>query len=161
MSDQTPLQDVWLDATCFGCGPGNPEGLHIKSYWSEDGRFVIATHHPHARYNAGFSNVMYGGLVASLIDCHSIWTAIAFAYRAEGRPHGSPPAITYVTGQLTVKYLKPTPLDQPIHLKAWVEGEIGRKMRVLCELGIEGLVTATGDVIAVRIDADKSIGAGN
>ena len=156
---QTPLQDVWMDGSCYGCGPDNAHGLHIKSYWSDDEQFVIASFEPEAKFNAGFPNVMYGGLVASLMDCHSIWTAIAFAYRAENRPHGSEPNISYVTGQLCVKYLKPTPLDRTIHLKAWVEGKIGKKVQILCELGTDGEVTATGDTIAVRISLDKSQGA--
>lgn len=153
------VQDVWEHATCYGCGPANHDGLHIKSSLSEDGQFLVATFQPEAKYNAGFPNVMYGGLVASLIDCHSIWTAITFTYLAEDRPLGNDPIVTFVTGQLQVKYLKPTPLDQPIQLKAWVEGEVGRKTRILCELGPQGDLTATGDVLAVRINADKSIGA--
>lgn len=153
------LQEAWINATCYGCGPANPDGLQIKSYWSDDGQFVVATFQPQPKFNAGFENVMYGGLIASLIDCHSIWTAIAFSYRAENRPHGSLPAISFVTGSLCIKYLKPTPLDQSIHLKAWVEGEVRRKTRVLCELGSEDQVSATGDVMAVRFNQDKSVGA--
>src|SRR3954470_22441710 len=67
------LQDAWPDATCFGCGPANPQGYRIKSFWSADGGAVVALFQPQPQYNAGFPNVMYGGLVASLIDCHSIW----------------------------------------------------------------------------------------
>lgn len=153
------LQDTMPHGTCYGCGPANEHGLQIKSFWSDDGQFVIAMFDPQAKHNAGFPNVMYGGLVASLIDCHSIWTAIAFRYRQEGRRLGSAPMLTYVTGELNVKYRKPTPLDQTIHLKAWVKGHIDRKMRVLCELGTAETVTATASVVAVQIDADKSIGA--
>lgn len=153
-----PVQDIWPEATCYGCGPANPDGLQIKSFLSEDGRYLVATFHPKSKFNAGFPNVMYGGLVASLIDCHSVWTAIVFAYKAENRDLGSQPSISYVTGQLNIKYLKPTPLDQPIRLKSYVEGEIGRKTQVLCELGTDNLVTATAEVMAVRIEADKSLG---
>lgn len=159
MHNRKAVQDIWPEATCYGCGPANPDGLQIKSYFSEDGNYLIATFQPENKFNAGFPNVMYGGLVASLIDCHSIWTAIAFAYKAENRDLGSFPAISYVTGQLTVKYLKPTPLDRPVHLKAHVEGEIRRKTRILCEVSAGDTITATGDVIGVRIEADKSVGA--
>jgi hypothetical protein len=145
------FQDVWPALTCFGCGPGNPDGLHIKSFWSEDGRFAVATIEVDPKYNAGLPNIMYGGTVASLIDCHSIWTAIAAAYREEKREIGAPPIVAFVTKQITVKYLKPTPLGEPIHLKAWTEGEIGRKVHVRCELGPEGDITATGEVIASRL----------
>ncbi len=156
----TPLQDAWPNATCYGCGPANPKGLHIKSYWLADGSAVVAEFHPRPEYNAGFDNVIYGGLVASLIDCHSVWTAIAYAYRAEGRPHGEPPAISYVTGTLEVKFLKPTPLDQPLLLSATLEEMHGKKSIVRCMLGPAGTVTAEGRVTAIRISGDKSVGAG-
>lgn len=147
------LQDLCFPHNmCYGCGPANPDGLHIKSYWSDDGQYVVATFQPQPRFTSGFPNALYGGLIASLIDCHSNWTALAFGYRAEGREPGSLPMIASVTGSLGVKYLKPTPLDQPIHLKAWVEGAVGRKTRVLCELGPVGIVTALGDSIFVRVD---------
>jgi hypothetical protein len=153
------LQDVWPEATCYGCGPANKEGLRIKSRWSEDGRSVEALFHAQPKYNAGFDNVMYGGLVASLIDCHSIWTAIAFLYQAENRLHGSEPIITCVTASLAVKFLKPTPLNEPILLRAWADGPLGRKTRILCQLGTRRKITATGEVLAVQVPADKSLGA--
>lgn len=152
------LQDTWLNGTCYGCGPANEVGHQIKSYWSEDGTAVVATFHPKPQHNAGFPNVMYGGLVASLIDCHSIWTAIAYAYQAEGRPQGSAPSISYVTGKLEVSYRKPTPLDEPIILRATVEKFEGRKAIVHCTLGTEIMVTAEATVLAVRIDGDKAEG---
>ena len=145
------FQDAWPSGTCYGCGPANLEGIQLKSRWSEDGRFAVAQLQVNAKYNAGLPNTMYGGTVASLIDCHSVWTAIAETYRQEGREYGSAPLIRCVTGRLTVEYLKATPLDVPVYLKAWVEGPVGRKTRVLSELGAGNIVTAKGDVIAVRI----------
>jgi hypothetical protein len=150
---QPALQDVCLPhLMCFGCGPSNPDGLHIKSYFSDDGQFVIAAYTPPAKYTSGLAGALYGGMIASLIDCHSNWTAMAFGYRAEGREPGSQPPIASVTGTLSVKYLKPTPMGVPLHLKGWVEGEVGRKTRVICELGTEEIVTARGDSIFVRVD---------
>jgi hypothetical protein len=147
------LQDICLpNGTCYGCGSANPDGLHIKSYWSEDGKYVVCRFEPQERFSSGFRDALYGGLIASLIDCHSNWTAMAFGYKAEGREPGTQPLIASVTGQLGVKYLKPTPMDRMLHLRAWVEGEVGRKTRVLCELGPEGEVTALGDSVFVRID---------
>ena len=146
------LQDTWQHGTCFGCGPANPIGLQLKSYWSEDESAVVATFHPKPDYNSGVENVMYGGVIASLIDCHSMWTTIAFAYREAGRAFREAPAIWYVTGELNVRYLKPTPLDQPILVKGWVEKFEGRKAYVRCELGIEGIITAEASVIAIRVE---------
>jgi acyl-coenzyme A thioesterase PaaI-like protein len=154
------LQDVWPDATCYGCGPANEKGLRIKSRWSEDGSEVVAQFQPRPEHNAGFPNVMYGGLVASLLDCHSIWTAIAWTYREEGRRHGSLPAISYVTGQITVRFLKPSALDSPAVLRARVT-ELGeRKALVHCDFYSGGEKTAESDVVAVRFGMDKSLGAG-
>ncbi len=153
------LQDAWPDATCYGCGPANKKGLRIKSYWSEDGSEVICIFQPRAEYNAGFPNVMYGGLVASLIDCHSIWTAIAHTYREEDRAHGSLPAISYVTGSLTVRYLKPTSLDKPVMMRARVTELHPKKALVECDFYSGEVKTAEGSVTAVRFNLDKSLGA--
>lgn len=153
------LQDVWPEATCYGCGPANTHGLRIKSYWSEDGAEVVCAFRPRPEHNAGFPNVMYGGLVASLIDCHSIWTAIAHTYRAEGREHGSSPSISYVTGTLTVRYLRPTSLQGEVVLRARVTDLQSRKAAVECSLLSGGEVAAEGTVLAVRFNMDKALGA--
>jgi len=145
------FQDIWPESTCFGCGPSNPDGLQIKSCWSDDNRYVISKYHADPKFNSGMPNTMYGGTIASLIDCHSIWAAMAFAYNNENREFGSAPYLLYVTGKLSVKYIKPTPLDVPVFLKAWIDGDIGRKIRILCELGPKGAVTAAGDTVAVMV----------
>lgn len=159
ISAKAALQDVWLNGTCYGCGPANIHGLRIKSYWSEDGTEVICTFAPQPYHNAGFENVMYGGLIASLCDCHSIWTAIAFTYRQEGREHGSSPAISYVTGNLNVSYLAPTALDQPVLLRAHAEEISGRKAKIYCAMYSGDKKTAEAQVLGIRIAADKSLGA--
>ena len=151
MLEEKYLQDVWKENTCYGCGPGNPHGMHLKSRWSDDGRFVVAEYVADPKYNSGMPDVMYGGTVASLIDCHSMWTAIAFAHKREDRAVGSDPPLFYVTGKLSVTFIKPTPLSKPLHIKGWVEGDIGRKTEVICEFGPAGDVTAKGLVTAVRM----------
>lgn len=151
------LQDqVWPDGICYGCGAANAHGLQIKSRFSEDGRFLVATFEPKP-YHTAFPGVLYGGLIASLIDCHSNWTAMMFNYRAEGREPDTEPRIISVTAQLGVKYLKPTPINALIHLKSWVEGEVGKRTRVICELGPEGDVTAVGDSVFVRVDPSRLV----
>lgn len=147
-----PVQHSWPELTCYGCGPSNPEGLHLESYVSEDSERLVASVDPDERFTSGAPNVMYGGHVASLIDCHSIWTAITFAYRAEERPLGSAPRIAYVTGELCVDYRAPTPMDEAVRLSARVDGEVGRKTTVRTELGPADETTATGEVVAVRVD---------
>ncbi len=149
------LQDLAApDGVCFGCGSAHPHGLHIKSQWDEDGVHVVCTHTPGADFH-GWPGLVYGGLIAMLVDCHSNWTAMAYHYRAEGRAPDSKPRIDCVTGSLGVKYLKPTPMDVPLLLKARVEGEVARKTRVRCEVYAGDVLTALGDSIFVRVDTAR------
>ncbi len=142
------------DGVCYGCGSAHPSGLHLKSRWDEEGRHVIATHTPAEEFT-GWPGLVYGGLLAMLIDCHSNWTAMAWHYRAEQREPGSDPVINCVTGRLDIRYLKPTPMGVPLRLKAWVEGDVGRKSRVICEVWAGDVLTATADSVFVRVDTDQ------
>lgn len=146
------LQDLGApDGICFGCGSKNKNGLKIKSYWDEDNIHVTTTHLPGDHYT-GWPTLVYGGLISCLIDCHSNWTVMAYHYRAENREVGSLPRIDCVTGTLTVKYIKPTPMGVLLTLKARVEGKVERKTRVLCEVYAGDTLTALGDSIFVRGD---------
>ena len=127
---------------CFGCGPSNPDGLHIRSFPSDSNADeVVAEWTPEPKHQA-FPGVMNGGIIGALMDCHSNWTAMAYHYRAEGREPGSLPRIDCVTGSLGLNYLKPTPMGVELLLKARVEGEVGRKTRVLCEVWAGDVLTA-------------------
>jgi hypothetical protein len=149
------LQDTAApDGVCYGCGSSNPHGLHIKSFWHEDGVHVIAECLPDAKY-CGWPDLVYGGLIAMLVDCHSNWTAMACHYRAEQREVDSLPRINCVTGNLGIKFIKPTPMGVPLTLRAKVEGEVGRKSRVICEVFAGDELTAVGDSVFVRADTGQ------
>ena len=139
------------DGVCFGCGQKNEHGLQIKSYWDADDVHVIMTHAPDARY-LGWPSLVYGGLISCLVDCHSNWAVMAYHYRAENRDPNTLPRIDCATGTLNVKYIKPTPMGVPLKLKARVEGDVGRKTRVLCEVYAGDTLTALGDSIFFRVD---------
>lgn len=152
MKQKIALQDLTApDGVCFGCGPQNAHGLRIKSYWDEDNIHVITTHVPDTRY-IGWPSLVYGGLISCLVDCHSNWTVMAHHYLAEEREVGSLPRIDCVTGTLSVKYIKPTPMGVPLTLKARIEGKVDRKTRILCEVYAGEVLTALGDSIFVRVD---------
>ena len=86
------LQDTTApEGICYGCGGSNPHGLHIKSRWDSDGVHLIAEHLPDAKYS-GWPDLVYGGLIAMLVDCHSNWAAMAYHYRAEQREPREPAA---------------------------------------------------------------------
>src|SRR4029450_10249953 len=93
-----------------------------------------------------------GGLIASLIHCHSLNLAIAHAYRAALRPIGSSPRIGYVTAKLNVSYDKPTPITAALELRARLTKLEGRKAWVSCTLSASGELRATGEVLGVRVE---------
>ncbi len=135
----------------LGCGGKNPHELHVKSHWHADGVHVDATHMPDSKY-CGWPDLVYGGLLAMLVDCHSNWTAMAYHYRAERREAGSLPRIDCVTGYLGIKYIKPTPMGVTLTLRARLEGELGRKSKIICEVYAGDVLTAIGDSLFVRTD---------
>ncbi|MCO7578683.1 MULTISPECIES: PaaI family thioesterase [Pseudomonas] len=152
---ETSLQDTTApEGVCFGCGSSNHHGLQIKSHWHEDGEHVIAEHLPQSQY-CGWPDLVYGGLIAMLVDCHSNWTAMAYHYRNEQREPGSLPRIDCVTGNLGIKFIKPTPMGVPLTLRAKVEGDVGRKSRVICEVYAGDVLTAIGDSVFVRVDTEQ------
>jgi acyl-coenzyme A thioesterase PaaI-like protein len=149
MTDKA-FQDYYpeLLSHCYGCGTKNSHGLHIRSFW--DGDESTATFHPQ-EFHLAFPGYVYGGLIASLIDCHCVGTAAAAAYREEGREPGTLPAFRYVTGSLQVDYLKPTPLGPPMEIRATVAEISARKTILLATVAVDSIVTARGRVVAVRM----------
>jgi len=148
------IQDHYPDefAVCYGCGRLNAHGLHVRSV--PDGSESVARITPRAEHT-GIAGFVYGGLIASLIDCHAIGaaaaTAAAAAERAEGREVGDAPAPRFVTASLQVDFLAPTPLGPPLELRARVIEATARKSVVAVSVVAAGVTTATGRVIAVRI----------
>ena len=144
------FQDWYPDevATCYGCGRLNDHGLQIKSYW--DGDEAVCTFQPKP-YHTAVPGYVYGGLIASLIDCHSTGTAAAAMYRAEGRSMDTGPYPRFVTGSLHVDFLKPTPIEGPLQLRARVQEIRGRKVHVTTDLSVQGQVCARGEVVAIMI----------
>ena len=140
------------DNYCYGCGAANPHGLRIKSYW--DGDESVCTFMPSPHHSAGPKQSLNGGVIATLIDCHCICTAVANAYRREGREDGGPPEIWYVTGALNVRYVNPTPIDRPVSLRARIVEEKTKKTIVQCLLLSEGIDCARGEVVAVRVASE-------
>ncbi len=147
------FQDYYPDAWshCYGCGRLNEHGLQIKSRWDGDESIAIYTPRP---YHTAIPGFVYGGLLASLIDCHGTGTAAAAAYRAAGRPMDSQPPLRYVTASLKVEYLKPTPLGPPLELRGRAVEVKGRKVVVQISLFAQGVECVRGDVVAVQLPGE-------
>ena len=147
------FQDFYPDdlSHCYGCGRLNEHGLQIKSRWEGDEAVCTYTPRP---YHTAIPGYVYGGLIASLIDCHSTGTASAAAYREAGREMGTAPALRFLTAALHVNYLKPTPIDMPLEIRASVKEVKGRKVVIASRLMAAGEVCATGEVVAVQVPED-------
>jgi acyl-coenzyme A thioesterase PaaI-like protein len=150
---QKAFQDYYADEVsyCYGCGRLNEHGLQIKSYW--DGDEAVCTYTPRPYFTA-IPGIAYGGLIASLIDCHSTGTAAAAAYKAEGRSMESEPRLRYVTASLHVDYLRPAPIDSALTVRAKAEEIKGRKVVVHSALYAGDEVCARGVVVVVRMPED-------
>ena len=144
------FQDYYPDyfSYCYGCGHLNDHGLHIKSYW--DGDEAVCTFYPQP-YHIAIPGYVYGGLIASIIDCHCIGAAAAASYRAQGREMDTEPPLRFLTASLHVDYLRPAPLGVPLKVRARAREIKGRKVIVEAALSAEGEVCARGEVVAVQV----------
>lgn len=144
------VQDYYPEdvAHCFGCGRLNEQGHQIKTYWEGEETVTRFTPKP---YHIAILGYVYGGLIASLIDCHSMATAAAASERAAGREVGDAPSPRFVTAALHVDYLRPTPLGQELEIRGRVKDLQERKVIVEATVSAKGTVTARGEVVAVRM----------
>ena len=144
------FQDYYPDdyAHCYGCGRLNKNGLHIKSYW--DGDESVCLFDPYPSHTGGFPDYLYGGLIASLIDCHSAATASAARCRQAGIELGDEPLPRHVTAALKVDYLKPTPVEK-ITLRSCILEITKKKVIVETTLSAGGIICAKGETVMVLI----------
>lgn len=145
------IQDYYPEefAHCFGCGYANPKGLHLKSY--VEGNMTVARFTADASLSGGHPGNAYGGLIASLLDCHGTASAAAFAYRERARAFGDDlPAIRFVTASLKIDYKRPTPLGVELVITGELVSLKDRKAIVALSLTADGKECATGEMVAVE-----------
>src|SRR5215813_3981797 len=134
MNDKLSLQEKYSpNNICFGCGPANEKGLHIRSF-PENGE-VLATWHAEP-YHEAFPGILNGGIIGALLDCHSNWTAAYFLMKRDGKTE----APCTVTAEFHVKLLRPTPSNVPITLRARVVDSSEDRATVDAELIANGKV---------------------
>ena len=144
------IQNHYADdfAHCYGCGRLNEDGYQLKSTW--EGDEVVARFTPKP-YHIALPGYVYGGLLASLVDCHAMATAAAAVERAAGRATGDAPAPRFVTAALHVNYIAPTPLGPELEIRAWAK-EIGkRKVVVQVSVSAQSETTVRAEVVAVAM----------
>jgi acyl-coenzyme A thioesterase PaaI-like protein len=152
------LQERFAPAgRCFGCGPANRDGLRIRSFEGDDDTIVADwTARPEHEAFDGFVN---GGILGTLVDCHSNWAAIAHLMRRHGgtdTPAGDTlagDAPSTVTAELSIRYLHPTPSDRPVRLVAHVVASSERSVTVETSVESDGRATAVGRAVFVVVGA--------
>ena len=146
------VQDHYPDAfaQCYGCGRLNEDGLRIRSHY--DGEVSVCRFTPGPEHRA-IRGIVYGGLVASLIDCHATGTAAAAATLAAGDDIAEDTIRRFVTARLQVDFLAPTPLGVELELRAVTSEVKPRKVVVEVELSADGEATARGHVVCVEAPA--------
>lgn len=140
------LQEIYAPANrCFGCGPANELGLHLRSF--EQGTELVASWDPQPHHQA-FEGVLNGGIIGALLDCHCNWTAAMALMRGE---HLDKPPCT-VTAEYTIELKRPTPTEGTLQLRAWVLKSGHHRAVTAGELSHNGQVTATcrGVFVAVK-----------
>jgi acyl-coenzyme A thioesterase PaaI-like protein len=140
------FQDHYPDefAHCYGCGRLNDHGLQLKSYW--DGDETVCRFTPDPKYTGGFPGFLYGGMIASLIDCHGAATASAAKARAEGKP-----LARFVTASLKVDFRAPTPINTELTIRGKATEIKGRKVLVDLTLSAQGKLCAEGSAVMVQV----------
>jgi acyl-coenzyme A thioesterase PaaI-like protein len=146
MAKGISLQDRYApNSVCFGCGPRNAKGLRVKSFPKGEELVADWTPQPHHAAFAGFAS---GGILSVLLDCHGNWTAAytLMKTRSLQRPPGT------VTAEYTVRFLRPTPMDETWHLRAWPTKVSGNWVTVEGEVSAGGRPTANmaGSFAAVK-----------
>lgn len=150
------FQDYYTEefSHCYGCGTSNEHGLHVKSYWLNDdpgSDTAIAHFTPEGCFTGGYPQNVYGGLIAAILDCHANGTAAAAGYRHFGRAMDTAPNLRYVTANLNINFLAPTPIGQPLELRAIVTEVTDRKVVMNLELWAADKVTVNGTMVSVLL----------
>src|SRR3954471_22819180 len=145
MSEKSLQETYAPNNACFGCGPANPKGLHIRSFVQGDE--VVADFEPE-QWQEAFTGMLNGGIIGALLDCHLNWTATYAMMKRDGSTH--PPCT--VTADYAIKLLRPTPTNTTLHLKARVVELNGNRAVVEGELVANDKLTATcrGTFVAVE-----------
>ena len=140
---------------CWGCGPQNEDGMHLKSYPSEDGEVCICRITPNKQFTGGVPDNLFGGMIAMIFDCHGTASAAWFAHNSKGLELTEDTVIgRFITARLEVDFKKPTPMDTEITVVSNLE-EIGeRKVIVNMEMKADGVIRAKARMVAVEVKDD-------
>ena len=147
------VQDFYSEnfAQCYGCGRLNEFGHQLKTNWDGD---ETVTHFTSKHFQTALPGYVYGGLLASIIDCHGTGSAALALARANGIELAEFNAPRCVTASLKVDYKKPTPIDIPLEIRGIIKEVKGKKVIIEARLIAEGEICVTGEIVAVQVPDD-------
>ena len=137
---------------CWGCGPKNDLGLHLKTYPSVEGTSCISRIKVDPQYTGGVPANLFGGMIAVIFDCHGTASAAWFSHHEKGL-NLTPETVIgrFITAHLEVDYLSPTPIDDEIIVTSTLEELGARKAIVNMEMTVTGKVRAKAKMVAVSV----------
>jgi acyl-coenzyme A thioesterase PaaI-like protein len=125
-----------IDNYCFACGCENPIGLRLRFEPIQEG---VRAYYTPTREFQGYSNMLHGGIITTLMDEAMAHAVIAKGYLA-------------VTARLEVKFKKPVAMAAPLCLRGRVLLEKGKLIQAYGEIEQNGEIkaTATADFLIVN-----------
>lgn len=137
---------------CWGCGPKNDLGMHLKTYPSVEGTSCISRIKVDPQYTGGVPANLFGGMIAVIFDCHGTASAAWFSHHEKGL-NLTPETVIgrFITAHLEVDYLSPTPIDDEIIVTSELEELGARKAIISMEMTVAGKVRAKAKMVAVAV----------
>ncbi|SHF61052.1 uncharacterized domain 1-containing protein [Desulforamulus putei DSM 12395] len=130
---------------CFACGQNNPIGLRLSIKHKDDICYTTFTPKPE---HSGWLNVMHGGLLSTIMDevmAHWLWS------------RGTPA----MTVEMTVRYLKPVPIGEPIVVTARQQVDRGRIANMEAEVTLaDGTQVARATAKFIKTERGLQIASG-
>ncbi|OFX17731.1 MAG: thioesterase [Bacteroidetes bacterium GWA2_31_9] len=144
------IQDYYPDhfSHCYGCGRLNEHGHQIKTTW--DGDETVTRFVPKS-YHTAIPGFVYGGLLASLIDCHGTGSAALALAKSQNIVLSDNNAPRCVTASLKVDYKRPTPIDGTLEIRGIIKELKGKKVVVEAKLFANGELCVTGEIVAIQV----------
>ncbi len=154
MNNKIAIQDTYGERFqhCWGCGPKNEDGMHIKSYPEGDGSECICHVTPPKEYTGGVPDNLFGGMIAVIFDCHGTASAAWFNHREKGLELTKDTVIErFITARLEIDFKKPVPMDNEVTVTAKLEEITEKKAIVLMEMEADGIIRAKARMVAVKV----------
>ena len=124
---------------CFACGRDNPEGMRLRFAYDQKRARFVCRFRLGKRYT-GPPGHAHGGIIATVLD------------EAMGKVNKLRQVIA-LTSTITVEYLKPVPLNQPLRVESRELRVRGRYHTNAAEiLDAKGQILAHGQGVFVAID---------